>query len=105
MSAFSLEESEVATAHIGLNQAVDHESGRHVDAVLAGIFAVLLYLTIEVGDRNGLGKLHVTVVPYAPDDVVGRGIKIRAMVVEFKFFTMRGYSRHRPQWGSCHYHG
>ena len=73
-----------------MNQAVDHESGRHVDTVLAGIFAVPLHFTIEVGDRKGLGKLHTTVALYAPDDVVGRGIKIRpaAMVVEFKFFTI-----------------
>src|SRR6516165_8602729 len=81
---------------MGLNQAVDHESGRHVDAVLAGIFGVPLHLTIEVGDRKGLGKLHATVALYAPDYVVGRSIKIRpaAMLVEFKFFTMRGNSRH-----------
>ena len=66
-----------------------------MDTVLAGILAVPLHLAIEVGDRKGRGKLHATVALYAPDDVVGRGIKIRpaAMVVEFEFFTMRGYSR------------
>src|SRR5262249_23722999 len=47
-------------------------------------------------DRKGLGKLDTTVGLHAPDDVVGRGVKIRpaAMTVECKFFTMRGYSRH-----------
>jgi len=44
-----------------------------VDTVLAGIFAVPLHLTIEVGDRKGLGQLHAAVALYAPDDVVGRG--------------------------------
>src|SRR5215813_9222709 len=64
--------------------------------LLAGILAVPLHLTVAVGDRKGLGKLHATVALYAPDDVVGRCLKIRpaAMVVEFKFFTMSGYSRH-----------
>jgi hypothetical protein len=51
----------IATAHVGLNEPVDHESGRHMDPVLAGIFTVPLHLTVEIGDREGLGKVHVTV--------------------------------------------
>jgi len=48
------------------------------------------------GIKKCVSKLHATVALYAPDDVVGRGIKIRpaAMMVEFKFFTMRGYRGH-----------
>ena len=57
-----------------------------MDTVLPGIFAVPLHLPIEVGDGEGLGKSYANVALYAPDDVVGRGIKIgpAAMMVEFR---------------------
>src|SRR5262249_756726 len=73
----------------------DHESWRHMDPVLTGIFTVPLHLTVVVGDRERLGNFHATVPLDPPDDVVGRSIKIRpaAMAIEFKFFTMRGYRR------------
>ena len=29
-----------------------------MNAVLAGIFTVPLHLTVEIGDREGFGKLH-----------------------------------------------
>jgi hypothetical protein len=58
-----------------LDQPVDHESGRDVDAVLAGIPAVPLYLAVEVGDREGLGKFHPAIALDPPDDVVRRGIE------------------------------
>src|SRR4051812_14139142 len=86
----------VATAHIGLDQPVDHERRRHVDTVLAGVLAVPLHLSIEIGDCEGLSKVHTAVALDPPDDVVGGGIKVRpaAMVVEFEFFTMRSDSRY-----------
>src|SRR5262249_18528416 len=58
--------------------------------------AVPLHLTVEIGDSERLGKSYVTVALDPPDDVVGRSIKVRpaAVVIEFKFFTMRGNSRH-----------
>ena len=67
-----------------------------MDAVLAGILTVPLDLTVEIGDREGLGKFYATVAFDLPDDVVGRSIKVRpaAMPVEFKFFAMRGHRRH-----------
>jgi hypothetical protein len=48
----------VATAHVGLDQPVDHGCRRDVDAILAGIFAVPLDLAIEIGGRERLGKLY-----------------------------------------------
>src|SRR5437763_13150403 len=71
----------VATTHVGLNQSVDHEAGRHVDAVLAAILAVPLHLSIKVGDHEGFGKLHAAIALDPPDDVVGGGIKIRPAAV------------------------
>src|ERR1700722_17780173 len=67
-----------------------------MDTVLAGIFTVPLHLTVEIGDREGLGKSYATVVLDPPDDLVRRSIKVRpaAMTVKFKFFTMRGHRRH-----------
>src|SRR5262249_6394880 len=43
----------VAIPHVGLNQPVDYESGRHMNAVLAGIFTVPLHLTVAIGDSPG----------------------------------------------------
>src|SRR6516162_6774314 len=79
---------------------VDHESGRDVDAVLAGISAVPLYLAVEVGDREGLGKFHPAIALDPPDDVVGRGIEVGppAMTVEFEFLAMRSHRRHDGKW-------
>src|ERR1700757_847767 len=73
-----------------------HESRRDVNAILAGIFAVPLDLAVEIGDREGLGKLHPAIALDPPDDVVGRGIEVRpaAMTVEFEFLAMRGHRRH-----------
>src|SRR5882762_5004147 len=81
----------VATTHVELDQPVDHESRRDVDAILAGIPAVPLYLAVEIGDREGLGKFHPAIALDPPDDVVGRGIEVRpaAMAVEFEFLAMR----------------
>src|ERR1700686_421411 len=42
----------VPTAHVGLHHPVDHEGRRHMDTVLAGILAVPLDLTVEIGDRK-----------------------------------------------------
>ena len=67
-----------------------------VNAILAGIFAVPLDLAVEIGDREGLGKLHPAIALDPSDDVVGRGIEVRpaAMTVEFEFLAMRGHRRH-----------
>src|SRR3954452_22089350 len=73
-----------------------HESRRDVNAILAGIFAVPLDLAVEIGDREGLGKLHAAIALDSSDDVAGRGIEVRpaAMTVEFEFLAMRGHRRH-----------
>ena len=64
-----------------------------MNAILAGIFAVPLDLSVEIGDREGLGKLHAAIALDPLDDVVGGGIKVRpaAMTVEFEFLATRGH--------------
>ena len=56
-------------------------------------FAVPLDLGVEIGDREGLRKLHPALALDLPDDVVGRGVEVRpaAMAVEFEFLAMRGH--------------
>ena len=67
-----------ATAHIGLNQPVDHESGRHVDTVLTGIFAVPLHLSIKVGIAQAAAAPgRRSGVPSVDDVDIGRGVKVR----------------------------
>src|SRR6516164_10881438 len=88
----------VLTRKMGSNSA--HRPGvlqePHLNAILAGIFAVPLDLAVEIRDREGLGKLHAAIALDPADDVVGRGIKVRpaAMMVEFEFLAMRGHRRH-----------
>jgi hypothetical protein len=62
----------------------------------AGIFAVPLDFSVEIRDREGLGKLHAAIALEPPDDVVKRGIEVRlaAMTVEFEFLAMRADRRH-----------
>jgi hypothetical protein len=50
-----------------------------------GTVAIPLYLAVEIGDREGLGKFHPAIALDLSDDVVGRGIEVRpaAMTLEF----------------------
>src|SRR6478735_5340136 len=80
----------VPAAHSWLHQSVDHECRRHVDAVLAGIFAVPFDLSVEIRDRECLGNLHAAIACNACDDVSGSGIHIGspAMALELELLAM-----------------
>ena len=67
-----------------------------MDAVLAGIAAVPLYLAVEIGDGEGLGQPQITVALEPPDDVVGGRVHVRpaGMVVELEFLAVRRHRRH-----------
>src|ERR1700753_2591946 len=80
----------IPAAHSGLYQTIDHERWRHVDAVLAGVFAVPFDLAVEIGNGKGLGKAHAAVSFDTGDDVVWRGVHVgaAAMALELEFLPM-----------------
>src|SRR5882757_886502 len=86
----------VPATHVGLHQAVDHESRRHMDTVLAGVFAVPLALPVQIANREGLGKFGTAVAFDPRDNVIRSGVEIwtAAVVVELEFLSMCSHCRH-----------
>lgn len=81
-----------------MDQAVDHEGGGDVDAVLAGVFAMPFELTVELGIGEGVSEGKAGVALDAGDDVGRRCVHVGAGGVagEFELLAMRG---HREQDG------
>src|SRR5689334_7955366 len=84
----------ITAAHLGLNQTINHETRRHMDAVLASVLGMPLHLAVEIRYRKGVRELHATVALDPGDDVVGCRVEVRpaAMALELELLTVR---RHR----------
>ena len=69
--------------------------GDESDSVLARIFGVLLHLPIKIRNRESFGQLQTAEGLDPRDDLVRRGVHVRAaaVLIEFEFFASRGDGR------------